>query len=137
MRSARRARRGFSVVPLLALAVLGCEDLPAVPNIPPVAAFVHSPVSPIVAGQTAVGFNASASSDSDGSITSYIWNFGDGTPEETGSAALTHVFPVVGRCVEVTYTVLLTVVDEDGGRGSANQTVSVINAPAPGSAECR
>ncbi len=138
MRNARRARRGFVVVPLLAVLAMGCEKLPAVPNIPPVASFVYSPVSPIVAGETPVGFNASASSDSDGTISSYIWNFGDGTPEQAGGAsAVTHVFPVVGRCVEVTYTVLLTVVDQDGGRSSANQTVRVVNLPTPGSDECR
>lgn len=124
------------LAPLVLLAQ-GCEELPTLPNVPPVASFVYSPVAPINAGQTSVAFNASASSDSDGTIATYRWNFGDASNEETSnSPTLTHVFPIVGRCLEVTYTVLLTVVDDDGGRSSANQTVRVVNLPAPTSAAC-
>ena len=49
-----------------------------------------------------------------------------------------HVFadtPV--RCVDVTYAVLLTVVDDKGDSGSASQQVKVTEVPAPGSAQCR
>jgi len=136
MSSVLRAGRVLAVA-VLSAGLPGCEQLPEVPNIPPVATFIHSPVSPINAGQTSVAFNAAGSSDSDGSIVSYAWNFGDGTAEQTGSGpTVAHVFPVVGRCLEVTYAVLLTVVDDRGGRGSASQTVTVINPPAPTSVEC-
>ena len=119
----------------LAAGTLGCEQLPEVPNVPPAASFFYSPVSPINAGQTNVAFNASASRDADGSIASYSWNFGDGSAEQTGGS-INHVFPVVSRCVQVTYTVSLTVVDNVGEKGFANQAVAVINLPAPTSLEC-
>ena len=145
MRSARDAesrprRRLRALAALLAApAIFGCEKLPDIPNVPPVASFIYTPVSPINAGQTPVTFNASASRDADGRIGSYIWNFGDGTPEETGgSPVATHVFPdTAARCLEITYTVLLTVVDDKGDRGSASQTVKVTELPVPGSVDCR
>ncbi|MEA3238297.1 MAG: DUF4384 domain-containing protein, partial [Candidatus Bipolaricaulota bacterium] len=43
-------------------------------NQPPTAAFSFSPTNPIAGGW--VQFNASASNDTDGSISSYAWNFG-------------------------------------------------------------
>jgi PKD repeat protein len=137
----RRPRRRLRLLAaiLTAAAMLGCEKLPAIPNVPPVASFIYTPVSPINAGQTPVTFNASASRDSDGQVTSYIWNFGDGTPEESAASPVaTHVFPdTSARCLEITYAVLLTVVDNQGDRGSASQTVKVTELPVPGSADCR
>ncbi len=123
---------------MTALGVVNCEKLPAIPNVPPIASFVYSPVSPINAGQTVVTFNASGSTDSDGQIASYTWNFGDGTPEETHTTATaTHVFPdTPATCLEIVYTVLLTVTDDKGARGSASQTARVTELPAPASAEC-
>lgn len=118
-------RRGVRVVAcLLAGLAAACEDLP---NVPPSAAFIFSPVSPIAAGGTSVTFNASASSDSDGRIVSYLWDFGDGTPSQNDSSAVTsHIFPNRAEtCVEVVYAVLLTVVDDRGDRGSASQNVAV------------
>jgi hypothetical protein len=96
-------------------------------------------VSPIYAGQTPVVFNASASRDPDGPISSYVWNFGDGTSEQTAtSAVVTHVFPKTpGTCVDITYTVLLMAVDDKGQRDYVAQTVKVTELPAPSSAECQ
>jgi hypothetical protein len=121
---------------LIALAAVSCEELP---NVPPTAAFILSPVAPIIAGQTVVTFNASPSRDGDGQIASFVWNFGDGTAEVTAQSPVTnHVFPdTPARCVEVTYTVLLAVVDDKSERASASQQVTVIEAPAPTSAECQ
>jgi microbial collagenase len=118
-------RRGLCVVAcLLAGLVAACEDLP---NVPPSAAFIFSPVSPIHAGSSGVTFNASGSSDSDGRIVSYLWDFGDGTPSQADSSPVTtHVFPDRAEtCVQVVYAVLLTVVDDRGDRGSASQNVAV------------
>jgi PKD repeat protein len=42
-----------------------------------------------------VNFTASGSTDNDGSITSYLWSFGDGTPTATG-VTTSHVFSTVG-----------------------------------------
>ncbi|HLA77501.1 MAG TPA: PKD domain-containing protein [Vicinamibacteria bacterium] len=131
-------RRLFLLViwPLFTLGLLGCEKLP---NVPPSASFIYSPVSPIYAGITAVAFNASGSRDSDGQIATYRWDFGDGTGEQTSSGpTLSHVFPdTPATCVEVTFTVLLTVVDNAGEQASASQQVKVIELPAPTAAECQ
>jgi PKD repeat protein len=124
---------------LLVVVAPGCEDLPAAPNIPPTASFIFNPVSPIVAGETPVSFNAVGSRDSDGTIASYVWSFGDGTPEQsTTSPTLVHVFADTSiRCVNVIYAVLLTVVDNEGGTGSASQQVTVTEVPVAGSAQCK
>lgn len=116
----------------------GCEQLPEIPNEPPVATFVYSPVSPINTGQTVVTFNASGSTDIDGQVASYTWNFGDGTPEETRSATTTtHVFPdTPATCLEIVYTVLLTVTDDKGAKNSAAQTARVTELPPPTSNDC-
>lgn len=123
---------------MTALATLNCEKLPEIPNVPPEASFVYSPVSPINAGQTTVVFNASGSTDSDGQVASYTWNFGDGTPEEThSSATATHVFPdTPATCLEIVYTVLLTVTDDQGAKAAASQTARVTELPVPTSVEC-
>jgi PKD repeat protein len=123
------------VFPLLLVA---CEDLPEAPNIPPTASFIFNPVAPIIAGETPVTFNATGSRDSDGTVGTYVWNWGDGTPEQsTTSPTITHVFvDTPARCVEAIYAVQLTVVDDKGDSSSSSLQVTVIEAPAPGSAGC-
>ena len=84
-------------------------------NAPPVARpggpYEWSAGSPIL-------FDGSLSSDPDGSLTSYTWDFGDGTP--TGSGATpSHTYAGPG-----TYTVTLIVTDNDGATHSA--TVSAV-----------
>lgn len=69
-------------------------------------------------------FNASASSDPDGSITLYAWTFGDGT---TGAG----IEPVKTYSAAGTYTVTLTVTDNQGAIGTKSHNVTV-NAPASG-----
>jgi PKD repeat protein len=69
-----------------------------------------------------VQFDGSGSSDSDGSIVSYAWDFGDGG---TGSGiTVTHVYTEAGS-----YQVALVVTD-DGGL-TANATHSVQIEPEP------
>ena len=63
-----------------------------------------------------VKFDASGSSDSDGQITRYDWNFGDGTTGE--GAQVTHYFEVSGS-----YEVTLTVYDNNGGFARTTQTI--------------
>ena len=136
-RSARALGGGLLAV-IAALAVVHCEKLPAIPNVPPTASFVYSPVSPINSGQTVVTFIASGSTDTDGQIASYTWNFGDGSPEETRTAATaTHLFPdTPATCLEIVYTVLLTVTDDDGAKASASQTARITELPPPTSIDC-
>jgi PKD repeat protein len=145
MKPAPARSRNLSALLLLfplTLFAASCEKLPPVPtipNIPPTASFIYNPVAPITAGETPVSFNASGSRDSDGSIASYVWSWGDGTPDQsTTGPIIVHVFadtPV--RCVDVTYAVLLTVVDDKGDSGSASQQVKVTEVPVAGSAQCR
>ncbi|MFH1101963.1 MAG: PKD domain-containing protein [Methanobacteriota archaeon] len=71
-----------------------------------------------------VFFNGTASTDSDGTIVSYLWNFGDGT---TGSGVTTtHTYTKEG-----TYWVTLTVTDDAGGTNQAYTSVT-LKAATPG-----
>ncbi|WP_431279650.1 PKD domain-containing protein [Leifsonia poae] len=86
------------------------------PNQLPVASFTATP-----SGLTA-SVDGTASSDPDGSIASYAWNFGDGGTA-TGATA-SHLYAAGG-----TYTIGLTVTDNKGGQGSTTRSVTV-TAPA-------
>ncbi len=81
-------------------------------NNPPVASFTFS------CSDLTCSFDGTGSSDSDGSITSYDWTFGDGA---TGSGSTTsHTYGA-----DNTYTVTLTVTDDDGATDSDSQNVTV------------
>ncbi|MBI5087696.1 MAG: PKD domain-containing protein [Actinobacteria bacterium] len=69
----------------------------------------------------------STSTDGDGTIASYAWNFGDGQTSTTGPS-VTHPFGAAG-----TYTVTLSVTDDDGAPSAspASAPVTVTDAPAP------
>ena len=58
---------------------------------------------------TPVSFNASTSSDPDGTIAAYAWSFGDGSSQTTSSPLSTHVYATAGN-----YTATLTVTDDSG-----------------------
>jgi PKD repeat protein len=90
------------------------------PNQAPVASFTYSPAEPLA--EEIVSFNASASYDPDGSITSYQWDFGDGNVTTVTDPVITHVYAECGN-----YTVTLTVTDNEGVASSASQTITVIN----------
>lgn len=80
-------------------------------NQPPTASFTVS------CSNLDCAFDATASSDSDGTITSYDWSFG-----ATG-ANVDYTFPSAGS-----YTVTLTVTDNDGANDTSTQTVTVTEA---------
>jgi hypothetical protein len=84
------------------------------PNVDPVARFTLTPD-----GRT-VGVDAGASTDSDGQVVKYLWEFGDGS-FATGATA-SHTYLEGG-----TYRVTLTVADDRGGLGfaAANQDLVV------------
>ncbi len=95
------------------------EEAPQ-PNEEPVANFTYSPLSPI-SGET-VYFNASASYDPDGTIQRYTWDFGDGASAR--GKTTTHKFDV-GEFLSRTFTVSLTVVDNQGAHGTFSQQITV------------
>ena len=84
-------------------------------NQPPLAAF-----SPSCSGDTC-SFT-STSSDPDGSITSYIWAFGDGATSTVQNPS--HTYTTGG-----TYTVTLTVTDNLGATNSVSHSVTVNQPP--------
>lgn len=111
----------------LFLFISGCvnspkENITPTPNTPPKAAASASPSS-IYEGDT-VSFNGLSSIDSDGSIASYQWNFGDG--ETKAGATLFHKYSNAG-----TYTALLTVVDEGGLKDTDSIKIIVNPKPTP------
>src|SRR2546426_1149757 len=83
---------------------------------PPIASFTANPNPALVAAT--VTFDGSSSSDPDGAIVSYAWDFGDSTG---GSEAMTtHAYPTFG-----TFNVTLTVVDNLGISNRTAQTITV------------
>ncbi|OGL44872.1 MAG: hypothetical protein A2149_06690 [Candidatus Schekmanbacteria bacterium RBG_16_38_11] len=110
--------------------IIGCENQEQVyplvkllidtltnPNIPPTSvpgADVTSGTKPLTVNFTGSGI------DTDGTITSYNWDFGDGTGSVLQNPTKTYNFGG-------TYTVTLTVVDDDGATGTATLTIDVTN----------
>ena len=67
-----------------------------------------------------VNFDASGSSYSKGQITSYKWNFGDGTPVKLGSATISHKYTAIGA-----FTVKVTVIGSDNSTAEKSLTITV------------
>ena len=89
-------------------------------NVPPTAVVVFSPSAPLV-GDT-VYFNGEKSTDEDGRIVRWQWDFGDGT---TGSGKRSsHAYAAAA-----TYRVVLCVTDDDGARGCDSTEVTVAEPP--------
>jgi len=85
------------------------------------AQFTVSPNAPDT-GES-VSFDASASSNPDGPIAEYRWEFGDGAVQTTMGPTVTHTYDSAG-----TYTAELTVVDESGDTDTAITEV-VVSGP--------
>jgi PKD repeat protein len=85
---------------------------------PPIAEFSFSPTTGFA--PLAVTFDASASSDPDGTIARYSWNFGDG---DAGlGQVVSHIYTKRG-----TFRVTLTVTDNLGARTSKSTTIVVLS----------
>jgi len=92
---------------------------------PPTATFTinpQTPEQPLVVGEP-ITFNATASVDPDGTIVTYVWDFGDETSSKEEVPTITHSYTVAGK-----YTVKLKVVD-DHGISRSNTTTLTVKAP--------
>lgn len=91
-------------------------------NAPPFARIAATPETG--AAPLTVQFDASASSDADGTIVSYLWDFGDGASAST--VAPTHDYTQPGR-----YRARLTVTDDGGAVATITRIVDVALVVAP------
>lgn len=110
----------LSVIASVAVGGSGCTSAtaPQKPeNKPPVASMEFAPTfgeAPLT-----VYFSAATSTDSDGQIVSYIWNFGDGT--QGNGLFAEHEYTKKGS-----FVVTLTITDDKGASSSTKGTVFVI-----------
>lgn len=95
------------------------SDAP-IENEPPVAEFNYSPVYPVTGDE--VYFNASESYDPEGGNLRYLWDFGDG--ETGGGKKVMHIFDVE-NLIDQTFTVTLTVIDDEDASASISYPVLV------------
>jgi len=116
---AARWTGGILFAVLLATAIGGCTLL----NTLPVASMLATPTQGEV--PLTVVFDAWESTDSDGTIRSYRWDFGDG--ESDRGVTVEYTYPEIGS-----YIATLTVRDNAGGVSEATQLIEVtgpINRP--------
>lgn len=124
----RRLRAELCLFGLLSLGIAACgsEGSPSAPPPPPPTNQAPAAVMTTSANgggtPVTITFDGSTSTDSDGLIASHAWDFGDGGTA-TGQSA-SHLYESVGS-----FTVTLTVTDNDGAQGSASTTITV-SAPA-------
>ncbi len=105
------------------------------PPIPLTASFSVNPQAPVVL--TPARFNATSSSDPNGTITSYVWNFGDGSKNSTTGPITFHEYSSTGS-----FNATLTLIDSNGSNSSslvpvfvlAKVAVTMSNSPAQGTA---
>jgi len=91
-------------------------------NRPPVASITQSAAE--VSQNEPISFDGLESYDPDGTIVSYVWDFGDGTTG-TGVTA-SHEYVEDGN-----YQITLTVTDDDGESASAETTVTIETEAEP------
>lgn len=89
-------------------------------NSPPTAAFTSSTAA------LTVSLNGSGSTDSDGTIAAFDWDYGDSTAHGSGATA-SHTYQAAG-----TYQVVLKITDNGGATATATKSVQVTDTPPPG-----
>jgi len=92
-------------------------------NLPPIAEFDFSPKNPRVGDN--ILFNASPSSDSDGNISLFIWDFGDGNFSTT-SSKINYFFSTSSS-----FNVSLSVIDDLGATSTPTTTQIFVSSREP------
>jgi probable HAF family extracellular repeat protein len=92
-------------------------------NQPPVAAFTVTPEKGVTPLE--ITFDAGASSDGDGTIAAYLWDFADGST--SAGVEATHTYARAGR-----YAVTLTVTDDKGTTASVAHDLIAMSPVAAG-----
>ncbi len=120
----KKGSRGLgTVVAALFLGLVLTGPATAQENEPPVASAAARPTTAPVGAL--VAFTAMGSTDNDGTITMYEWDFGDGSPVVSGSRAeaeqVYHAFQDEG-----VYDVTLTVTDDEGNVNDAEDPSGVV-----------
>ena len=106
--------------PTVVVTVTSCDN-----NSPPVAD-ANGPYTAMMGkGQAVVTFDGSNSSDSDGTIVSYEWDFDDGSAPESGES-VTHTYSSTGS-----FVVTLMVTDDCGASSLATAEVTISEATPP------
>lgn len=96
----------------------GGENQPPVTPKNPVASFTYSPSSPSTADTI---YFTDTSSDEDGQVVSRLWSFGDETTSTSQNPS--HRYTILG-----TYTVTLTVTDDDGNTDHHSTQIIVLSS---------
>ena len=97
------------------------RTLTIINNLPPTASFIANPT--VIAKGKEITFNGSGSSDPDGTIAKYEWDFdGNGTYETNGGSnpVIGHIYSTPGA-----YTVGLRVTDNGGKTATTTRPISV------------
>jgi len=120
-----------SDIATIIISVMGNQPPTAVIDMTPITpgAFVRTnpdtglleTVCPII-GPCQVKFDASRSSDPDGRIVGFFWDFGDGSTDDTNSNIVFHIFQPAPGNRGIIYTVTLTVTD-DGNKSDTEEVM--------------
>ena len=91
---------------------------------PPIADFSYAPVDPSVG--EAVTFDGTLSTDLDGTIAAYSWDFDEDGQVDATTAIATYTFTTAGP-----YSVSLTVTDNTGNRDTMTYTIQIGGTDSP------
>ena len=86
-------------------------------NQPPVASFTGTQTDP---NTLTVNFDGTGSSDPNGTVARYDWDYGDGQSDANAGATPSHAYGAAG-----TYNATLTVTDNQGAKSSLTKSVTV------------
>jgi LysM repeat protein len=108
--------------PTVAVTVTGCDD-----NVPPTTE-ANGPYTAMMGkGQAFVTFDATGSSDPDGTISKYEWDFGDGSEPANGQT-VTHGYTSIDA-----YVAILTVTDNCNATSQDTAGVTIVGPTPPSS----